>query len=472
MQPSTQVVIQAPPEKLRRLAELKRLESEIVLRQLIDAARAERQAWLDTARPEQLPPNETDWSYWLYLAGRGAGKTRSCAEWLADKAITNPGTRHAIVAKTFSDGRDTCVEGESGILGVLNRYDMVGNWNRSHGGLWLKNGSQIQVYSAEEPDRLRGPQNHYAWADELAAWKYAETWDQLNFGLRLGQHPQAVIATTPRPTKLVKGILNDPITVVSRGSTYDNLGNLAPSYATKILSKYEGTRLGRQELYGEILDDVEGALWTNALIEETRVKEAPEITRIVVAIDPAVTTGEDSDSTGIIGVGKGVDGHAYVLHDRTTRDTPAAWARRAIQLWHDMGEIGPIVGEANQGGDLIEATIRAIEPNVPYRKINAKQGKRLRAEPIAALFEQGRVHLVGTFPELEDEMTGWLPDSGYSPDRLDAMVHAIAQLKLAIGSNADAFFESMFIDCPACQAQTRSDLPLCETCHTPIGAAS
>ena len=349
---------------------------------------------------------------------------------------------------------------------------MVKNWNRSLGELVLVNESRIKLFSAEEPERLRGPQHHGAWCDELAAWVRPETWDQLQFGLRLGATPKVVVTTTPKPTPLIRQLTARENVHVTRGSTFDNARNLSPAALLQLRDRYEGTRMGRQELYGEILDDVEGALWTNALIEETRVKEAPEITRIVVAIDPAVTTGEDSDSTGIIGVGKGVDGHAYVLHDRTTRDTPAAWARRAIQLWHDMGEIGPIVGEANQGGDLIEATIRAIEPNVPYRKINAKQGKRLRAEPIAALFEQGRVHLVGTFPELEDEMTGWLPDSGYSPDRLDAMVHAIAQLKLAIGSNADAFFESMFIDCPACQAQTRSDLPLCETCQTPIGAAS
>ena len=358
------------------------------------------------------------------------------------------------------------------MLTILNRYRMVKNWNRSLGELVLVNESRIKLFSAEEPERLRGPQHHGAWCDELAAWVRPETWDQLQFGLRLGATPKVVVTTTPKPTPLIRQLTARANVHVTRGSTFDNARNLSPAALLQLRDRYEGTRMGRQELYGEILDDVEGALWTNALIEETRVKEAPEITRIVVAIDPAVTTGEDSDSTGIIGVGKGVDGHAYVLHDRTTRDTPAAWARRAIQLWHDMGEIGPIVGEANQGGDLIEATIRAIEPNVPYRKINAKQGKRLRAEPIAALFEQGRVHLVGTFPELEDEMTGWLPDSGYSPDRLDAMVHAIAQLKLAIGSNADAFFESMFIDCPACQAQTRSDLPLCETCHTPIGAAS
>jgi phage terminase large subunit-like protein len=349
---------------------------------------------------------------------------------------------------------------------------MVKNWNRSLGELVLTNDSRIKLFSAEEPERLRGPQHHGAWCDELAAWARPETWDQLQFGLRLGATPKVVVTTTPKPTPLIRQLTARDNVLVTRGSTFDNAANLSPAALLQLRDRYEGTRMGRQELYGEILEDVEGALWTNALIDSTRVAQAPELSRIVVAIDPAVTTGENSDSTGIVGVGKGVDGHAYVLHDRTCRDTPAAWARRAIQLWHDMGEIGPIVGEANQGGDLIEATIRAVEPNVPYRKVNARQGKRLRAEPIAALFEQGRVHMVGTLPELEDEMTGWLPDSGYSPDRLDAMVHAIAELKLAIGSSADAFFESLMTDCPECHASTRTDLPLCETCHTPIGVAS
>ena len=381
-------------------------------------------------------------------------------------------TRWAVIAPTYSDARDTCVEGDSGLLTILNRYRMVKNWNRSLGELVLTNDSRIKLFSAEEPERLRGPQHHGAWCDELAAWARPETWDQLQFGLRLGATPKVVVTTTPKPTPLIRQLTARDNVLVTRGSTFDNAANLSPAALLQLRDRYEGTRLGRQELYGEILDDVEGALWTNALIDSTRVAQAPELSRIVVAIDPAVTTGENSDSTGIVGVGKGIDGHAYVLHDRTTRDTPAAWARRAIQLWHDMGEIGPIVGEANQGGDLIEATLRAIEPGIPYRKVNARQGKRLRAEPIAALFEQGRVHMVGTFPELEDEMTGWLPDSGYSPDRLDAMVHAIAELKLAIGSSADAFFESMLTYCQTCQSQTRSDLAACENCHTLLGAAS
>ena len=423
------------------------------------------------ARTTQLPP-EGDWLVWLILSGRGWGKTRTGAEWLAYQAARHDATRWAVIAPTYSDARDTCVEGDSGLLTILNRYRMVKNWNRSLGELVLTNDSRIKLFSAEEPERLRGPQHHGAWCDELAAWTRPETWDQLQFGLRLGETPKVVVTTTPKPTPLIRQLTARDNVLVTRGSTFDNAANLSPAALLQLRDRYEGTRMGRQELYGEILDDVEGALWTNALIDSTRVKEAPELTRIVVAIDPAVTTGENSDSTGIVGVGKGIDGHAYVMHDRTTRDTPAAWARRAIQLWHDMGEIGTIVGEANQGGDLIEATLRAIEPNVPYRKVNARQGKRLRAEPIAALFEQGRVHMVGTFPELEDEMTGWLPDSGYSPDRLDAMVHAIADLKLAIGSSADAFFESMLTYCTNCQSQTRSDLAACETCHTLLGAAS
>jgi phage terminase large subunit-like protein len=433
-----------------------------------------RLEWVEMARREQLPPEIGDWTTWLYLAGRGAGKTRSCAEWLAWRAIEKPGTRCAIIARTYGDARDTCAEGESGILSVLDRYRMLDNYNRSIGEIMLSNGSRMKLFSAEEPDRLRGPQHEYVWADELAAWQYPDTWDQLQFGLRLGQHPQVAIATTPRPTPLLKRIMADEHTHITRGTTFDNLSNLAPTVASAILAKYEGTRLGRQELYGEILDDTPGALWTMALLDEHRVSEAPELVRIVVAIDPAVTSGEDADETGIIGVGKGTDGHAYVLHDRSMRDTPNAWAHRAVQLWRDLGEIGVIVGEANQGGDLIETTIRSVDPGVPYKKINAKQGKRLRAEPIAALYEQGRVHHVGAgLSELEDQMTGWVPDSGYSPDRLDALVHAIAELDLARGSATDRFLSQIAPPCLVCGVPNYPEAATCSNCGAALtsGAA-
>jgi phage terminase large subunit-like protein len=465
-----------------------------------DVTYGARLDWLNSARAEQLEPRG-DWTTWLYLAGRGAGKTRSCAEWLAWRAISQPGTRCAIVARTYGDARDTCAEGESGVLVVLNRYGVLDNYNRSIGEITLKNNSRIKLFSAEEPDRLRGPQHEYVWCDELAAWQYADTWDQLQFGLRLGQHPQVAIATTPRATKLLRTIMADPHTTITRGSTFDNLSNLAPTVATAILAKYEGTRLGRQEIYGEVLDDVEGALWHAALIDGLRVDESrltnlPEsirqqrrnitqpststsdtrspserstatvdLVRIIVAVDPAVTTGEDSDETGIIAVGKGSDGHAYVLADRTCKESPAGWAHRAVGLFHELGSIGTIVGEANQGGDLIESTLRAVDRGIAYKKINAKQGKRLRAEPIAALYEQGRVHHVGSFPDLEDQMTGWLPDSGYSPDRLDALVHAIAELDLANGSSADRFLAGLAPPCLACGLPVAYDAEECPNGH-------
>jgi len=483
----------------------------------LDLLAAERLDWVKTlARSEQVEP-AGDWTTWLYLAGRGAGKTRSCAEWLAWKAVSKPGTRCAIIARTYADARDTCAEGESGILGVLRRYRMLDNYNRSIGEIVLSNKSRIKLFSAEEPDRLRGPQHEYIWADELAAWQYDDTWDQAQFGLRLGEHPQVAIATTPRPTPLLKRIIADEHTVVTKGTTYDNLANLAPTVRFAILQKYEGTRLGRQELMGELLDDVEGALWHAALIDEHRVgwqhlknlksprQESPsqpspqslpnlpgltnqqgydasataapdektsekseqvEIVRIVVAIDPAVTSGENSDETGIIVVGKGDDNHGYVLADLTCKDTPLGWARRAVQAWHDYGEIGPIVAEGNQGGDLIETTLRSVEPHIPFKKVTAKQGKRLRAEPVSALYEQGRVHHVGTHSKLEDQMTSWLPDSGLSPDRLDALVHGIVELDLARGSSADRWFSEIAPPCMVCSYPMAPSEATCKNCGT------
>ena len=439
-----------------------------MLATLSEVAAGARLEWLRSARPEQLEPSG-DWVTWLYLAGRGAGKTRSCAEWLAWKAMDHAGARCAIVARTYADARDTCAEGESGAIAVLNRYSAIDNYNRSIGEITLTNGSRIKLFSAEEPDRLRGPQHEYVWCDELAAWQYADTWDQLQFGLRLGEHPQVAIATTPRPTPLLKRIMGDQHTTITRGSTYDNLSNLAPTMAASILAKYEGTRLGRQEIMGELLEDVEGALWTAAMLDEHRVTEVPELVRIVVAVDPAVTSGEDADETGIVAVGKGVDGRAYVLADRSCRESPAGWAHRAVGLFHELGSIGTIVGEANQGGDLIESTLRAVDPGIPYIKINAKQGKRLRAEPIAALYEQGRVSHVGPdLKTLEDQMTGWLPDSGYSPDRLDALVHAIAELKLANGSQADRDFAMIAPPCTSCGVANLPEATECSACRKPL----
>lgn len=402
-------------------------EAEEYVRLQEQLLEAQRYDWSLHARPEQLAP-EGDWNVWLILAGRGWGKTRTGAEWIKSQALANPGTRWAIVAPTFADARDTCVEGDSGILSCLPS-DSVSNWNRSMGELALTNGSRIKCFSADQPDRLRGPQHHGAWCDELAAWRYPDAWDQLMFGLRLGTHPQTVVTTTPKPTRLVRELVEREGVSITRGNTFDNAANLAPAALAELRARYEGTRLGRQELYAELLTDVEGALWTYDLLEANRVSEAPELVRVVVAIDPAVTSGEDSDETGIVVAGVGTDGHAYIVSDLSGRFSPDTWATRACSALQQH-EGDRIIAEVNNGGDLVERTVRTVWPRAPYRAVRASRGKQTRAEPVAALYEQGRVHHVGMFPELEDQLTTWTPDSGKSPDRLDALVWALTELML------------------------------------------
>lgn len=377
------------------------------------------------ARPDQLPP-DGDWSVWLILSGRGWGKTRTGAEWLAHGAVWQAQSRWAVLAPTFADARDTCVEGESGVLSVLNRYGMVKRWNRSMGELELLNGSRVKCFSADEPDRLRGPQHHGAWADELAAFRYDDAWDQLRFGLRLGDNPQTVVTTTPRPRMLLRDLATRDSTIVTRGSTFDNAANLSPAALIELKARYEGTRLGRQELFGELLEDVEGALFTSRLIDAARVHDAPPLERIIVAIDPAVTVTERSDETGIIvaGIAKG---DVYVLEDRTCKASPDGWARLAIDLFYKH-KADRIVAEVNNGGDLVVQTLRTVDPNVPVKKVTASRGKHVRAEPVSAMYEQGRVHHVGNLPDLEQQMTTWTPLDRESPDRLDALVWAVTDL--------------------------------------------
>lgn len=336
-------------------------------------------------------------------------------------------------------------------------------YNRSNGQITLTNGSKLHMISADEPDRARGLNLSGAWLDEFAAWRYEETWTAgLAPALRVG-NPKVVITTTPRPTKLIKEFTSrtDGSVVVTRGSTFDNAANLSPAALQELRVRYEGTRLGRQELFGEILLDNPDSLWSWESIDSTRVKEAPELVRIVVAIDPAVTSGEDSDETGIVVVGKGADGRGYVLADRSCRDTPLGWAKRAVSAFEEF-RADRIVAEKNQGGDLVEQTIRAVSPTIPYKGVIAKQGKRLRAEPVAALYEQGRISHVGTLGKLEDQMTSWVPDSGYSPDRLDALVHAITELGLATGASADRFFAQLAPACEKCGFPT--DSGTCRNC--------
>jgi len=401
------------------------------------------------ARQQQLPP-DTNWRIWLILAGRGFGKTWTGSAWLVEQALKQPNTDWAVVAPTFGDVRRICVEGPSGILKALTK-EQLKFYNRSNGQLYLTNGSVIHMISADEPDRSRGLNLAGAWCDEFAAWRYEETWTEgLVPALRIG-NPQVVITTTPRPTKLLKELLkrDDGSVTVTRGSTFDNADNLSEAALAELRARYEGTRIGRQELYGEVLEDVEGALWKLSEIDATRYKDAPEMVRIVVAVDPAVTSGDDSDETGIVVVGKGTDGRAYVLADRSCRDTPLGWSKRVVQAYEDFNA-DRVVAEKNQGGDFIEQTLRSVNPTLPFKGVTAKVGKRLRAEPVAALYEQGRVSHVGSFDKLEEQMTEWLPDSGTSPDRLDALVHGITELGIAVGASADRFFAQLGTECPHC----------------------
>lgn len=396
--------------------------------------------WHAWARPNQIAP-DGDWTTWLLLAGRGFGKTRSGAEWIRSivcgKTPLAAGSynRIALVAETAADARDVLVEGESAILSVHPK-DFRPLYEPSKRRLTWPNGAVATLFNATEPDQLRGPQFDAAWCDELAKWKYArETWDMLQFGLRLGHHPKQVVTTTPRPIPVLKEILADPGTVVTKGKTEDNRSNLAASFLNQIRSKYAGTRLGRQELDAEILDDAPGALWTRAAIDRDRVTEAevPTLRRIVVAIDPAAKTNavaEDGAATGIIAAGMGEDGRGYVLDDATCRLSPDGWARRALSLMDRYGA-DCLVAETNQGGEMVTSTIRAVRPTAPIREVIASRGKWTRAEPIAALYEQGRISHVGTLAALEDEMVMFGPNGmvgGYSPDHVDALVWALTEL--------------------------------------------
>lgn len=403
-----------------------------VLRDLTpEEAEALEYDWKFWGRPNQFAP-PGDWSTWLLLAGRGFGKTRTGAEWVRSIKDTVP--RIALVAPTAADVRDVVVEGESGIMAISPPWDRP-IYEPSKRRLTWDNGAQAALYSADEPERLRGPQHGAAWCDELAAWRYPEAWDMLQFGLRLGDNPRAVVTTTPKPVKLVRDLLADPTTAVTRGSTYDNKANLARAFLEKTVRKYEGTRLGRQELNAEMLEDVPGALWTRAMIEAARwAGKLPDFARVVVAVDPAGTSGENADETGIVVAALGRDGLAYVLDDLSCRETPDTWARRAVQAYRDH-KADRIVAEPNYGGEMVEHTIRTVDPRVPYTKVNATRGKVVRAEPIAALYEQNRVRHVGSLSTLEDQMCAFTSDfdkktAGYSPDRLDALVWALTHLML------------------------------------------
>jgi len=389
--------------------------------------------WRFWARPDQLEPTTQDWTTWLILAGRGWGKTKTGAETVRQWAYEARYERIALVAETAADARDVIVEGDSGILRCSPPW-FKPRYEPSKRRLTWPNGVMATLYSGEEPDQLRGPQHGAAWADEVAKWRYAQdAWDQLQFGLRLGERPVQIVTTTPRPIPIIKQLVADPLCHVTKGRTLDNAANLAPTFLKKIVARYEGTRLGRQELDAEVLEDIPGALWSRAMIEAARIAKAPDMARIVVSIDPPITAGEDSDECGISVCGRGVNGEAFVIEDMSERGlSPQQWARRAVMAYHKHGA-DRIVAEVNQGGDMVETVIRMIDANVPVRKVHATRGKYKRAEPVAALYEQGRVHHVGAFPQLEDQLCGYTVDGmadDSSPDRLDAMVWAMTDLML------------------------------------------
>lgn len=384
--------------------------------------------WEFHARPAQLAP-EGDWDVWLLMAGRGFGKTRAGAEWVRSRVESGAAHRIALIGATAADVRDVMVEGESGILAVSPPWFRP-IYEPSKRRLRWPNGAVATTYSAEEPDRLRGPQHDLMWADELGAWKYQQTWHMAMLGLRAGGRPQAMVTTTPKPVKLLFDLVASKRCVVTTGTTYDNEVNLAPSFLDEIISQYEGTSLGRQELHAELLRELPGALWKRDKIAELRVGTVPvPLVRIVVAIDPAVTSGERSDETGIVVAGIGSDGKGYVLADLSCRKSPDGWARAAVKAYHLWGA-DRVVAETNNGGDLVKAVIKTIDPTVSYKKVHASRGKRARAEPVAALYEQGRVYHVGAFDALEDQMCSFVPDSDFSPDRMDALVWAFTELIL------------------------------------------
>ena len=399
-----------------------------------DEAEAILHDWAFWARPNQLEP-AGDWINWMVMAGRGFGKTRMGAEqvrtWAKEFPIVN------LVGPTAADIRDVMVQGigaGSAIMEICGK-DERPVYEKSNRRLVWRNGAQSLPFSAEEPERLRGPQHMKVWCDELAAWKYADqAWEQMEFGLRLGPNPQVVITTTPKPTKLIKALAASPQSYVTRGSTYDNRTNLAKNFFEKVIGKYEGTRLGRQELMAELLDDRPGALWTLKAIDADRVGRCPPLTRIVVGTDPAVSSNDDSAEWGILVVGMGLnpDGqpwppHFYVIDDLSGKFSPNDAAKRVVQGYTAHGA-DRIIAETNNGGDLVEAVLRNVHHNFAYKAVHASRGKLTRAEPIAALYEQHRVHHIGAFGALEDQMCDYVPQLSKSPDRLGALVWALTEL--------------------------------------------
>lgn len=395
--------------------------------------------WYDHhAHQYQRWPKSDDWTVWLLLGGRGAGKTRAGAEWVRNFVDESASpARIALVSETYADGREVMIEGDSGLahIGPAARRP---HYEASRRRLVWPSGSIGYVFSSEDPDGLRGHQFDAAWSDELCKWKHAEeTWSNLQLALRLGARPRQVVTTTPRPTALLKRLLKAKGAIPHHATTYQNAANLSSAFLEEIASVYEGTSLGRQELLGELVEDVAGALWTHEMISACRIC-VPQgfhgsLARIVVAVDPPATTGENADECGIIVAGLadcGDEARAFVLDDRSVGGmSPRGWAARAVAAYHAFAA-DRIVVETNQGGDMVREIVKGVDPSVPVRAVHATRAKRLRAEPVAALYEQGRVRHVAAFPALEDQMTSYTGDGAKSPDRLDALVWALTDLVL------------------------------------------
>ena len=398
--------------------------------------------WSFWGRPEQQRPEGDEWNIWLYLAGRGAGKTRTAAEWIREEAkYTNKGQiRFALVARTAADVRDVIVEGESGIINVTPPSERP-LYEPSKRRLTWPNGNTATCFTADEPDSLRGPQFTHAWGDEVAAWRQTPdaagmtAFDNLRVGTRLGSNPKIVVTTTPKRVPLLYQLMAEAQktgkVIITRGSTMDNQGNLSTAYLDAIKGVYEGTRLAQQELYGEMLSDVEGALWTPDLIDRSRETTLPMGTPLrVVAVDPSVAE-NPRDECGIIvcastGERDLYKRNSWVLEDATVHGSPDVWANKVVQMARKWG--CPVVAEVNQGGALVRNAINTIDPSIKVLEVHSKHGKALRAEPITLAYEQGRVHHVGYLADLESQMISWIPGEGKSPDRVDALVHALTAL--------------------------------------------
>jgi len=438
--------------------------------------------WWYLARPEQQEP-EGNWSVWLILSGRGWGKTRTGGEWLAEqvlrhtKAPDGVPTQWAIIAPTFGDAKNICLEGPSGFLKALDYKGLVAGtdyiYNKSSYKVLFSNGQVVHMFGADTPDAGRGLNLSGAWLDELAMWNYPyETWTEgLAPALRIGRHPRVVVTTTPKPIKLLREWMKrtDGSVHVTRGSTFDNANNLSPTALLELKARYENTRIGRQELYGELLEDVEGALWTRTIIDKARITKTPPLIRIVVGVDPAVTSTDESDETGIVVAGIDNAGHYYVLDDKSLRATPDAWARVAVEAYHKHNA-DRIVAETNNGGDMIILLMQQVDRNVSTKKVTATRGKQLRAEPISSLYEQGRVHHVGYFGLMEEQMCEWTPESKDSPDRLDALVWALTELNT--GGSSMIALAAMSSICPSCTMPSPKGASICSACGYTLGVSA